>query len=185
MSVILWLRRQSSASDLSLCDGIRKDAFQWFKVNINILKVNRAGRQVFCFSSREHPPGNVALHICPPPPPGTSCHQLLNGREQRPTNSGCNGNLWWTHRRLAVDRSWSPSPGRQLVTQHLWVLWNFQHPCGPQIQKVLSSRQWHPHPVGHTSWVRNHSIMWLVWPPCPQVRQKLDDPRTATWQTAH
>lgn len=27
--------------------------------------------------------------------------------------------------------------------------------------------------------------MWLVCPPCPQVRQKLDDPRTATWQMAH
>lgn len=54
-----------------------------------------------------------------------------------------------------------------------------------QVQKVLSSRQWQPHPVGHTSWVRNHSIMWLVWPPCPQVRQKLDEPRTATWQMAH
>lgn len=53
------------------------------------------------------------------------------------------------------------------------------------VQKVLSSRQWHPHPVGHTSWVLNHSIMWLVCPPCPQVRQKLDDPRTATWQMAH
>lgn len=52
-------------------------------------------------------------------------------------------------------------------------------------QKVLSSRQWHPQPVGQTSWVRNHSIMWLVWPPCPQVRQKLEEPRTATWQMAH
>lgn len=53
------------------------------------------------------------------------------------------------------------------------------------VQKVLSSRQWQPHPVGHTSWVLNHSIMWLVWPPWPQVRQKLDEPRTATWQMAH
>lgn len=52
-------------------------------------------------------------------------------------------------------------------------------------QKVLSSRQWQPQPVGHTSWVRNHSIIWLVWPPWPQVRQKLEEPRTATWQMAH
>ena len=27
--------------------------------------------------------------------------------------------------------------------------------------------------------------MWLVCPPCPQARQKLDEPRTATWQMAH
>lgn len=52
-------------------------------------------------------------------------------------------------------------------------------------QKVLSSKQWQPQPVGQTSWVRNHSIMWLVWPPWPQVRQKLEEPRTATWQMAH
>lgn len=50
---------------------------------------------------------------------------------------------------------------------------------------MLSSRQWHPQPVGQTSWVRNHSIIWLVWPPCPQVRQKFEEPRTATWQIAH
>lgn len=56
---------------------------------------------------------------------------------------------------------------------------------GGCFQNVLSSKQWQPQPVGHTSWVRNHSIMWLVWPPCPQVRQKFADPRTATWQMAH
>lgn len=50
---------------------------------------------------------------------------------------------------------------------------------------MLSSRQWHPQPVGHTSCVRNHSIIWLVWPPWPHVRQKLEEPRTATWQMAH
>lgn len=58
-------------------------------------------------------------------------------------------------------------------------------PAHPLAQKVLSSRQWQPQPVGHTSCVRNHSIMWLVWPPWPQVRQKLEEPRTATWQMAH
>lgn len=80
------------------------------------------------------------------------------------------------------------------------ILWHFlQTHCGAELihrglgikskcsswdvspaQKVLSSRQWHPQPVGHTSWVRNHSIIWLVWPPCPHVRQKLEEPRTAT-----
>lgn len=66
-----------------------------------------------------------------------------------------------------------------------WELNTQPVPTVPGAQKVLSSRQWHPQPVGQTSWVRNHSIMWLVWPPWPQVRQKLEEPRTATWQMAH
>lgn len=85
---------------------------------------------------------------------------------------------------LAGGGFWSLSPGRAVtaVTGSSGISNNSP---GPEAQKVLSSRQWHPHPVGHTSWVRNHSIMWLVCPPCPQVRQKLDEPRTATWQMAH
>ena len=52
-------------------------------------------------------------------------------------------------------------------------------------QKVLCRRQWQPQPVGHSSCWRNQSIMWLVCPPWPQLRQKLEEPRTATWQMAH
>lgn len=86
---------------------------------------------------------------------------------------------WSSWRWLLEPLSWQSCHGSD------GVLWDFQQLPRPEAQKVLSSRQWHPHPVGHTSWVRNHSIMWLVCPPCPQVRQKLDEPRTATWQMAH
>lgn len=65
---------------------------------------------------------------------------------------------------------------------------NWPSPCSSWhqwLQNVLSSRQWQPQPVGHTSCVQNHSIMWLVWPPWPQVKQKLEEPLTATWHMAH
>lgn len=67
------------------------------------------------------------------------------------------------------------SSGRgPLMTSASWWGW------GGVLQKVLCNRQWQPQPAGHSSCRRNQSIMWLVCPPWPQLRQKLDEPRTAT-----
>lgn len=88
----------------------------------------------------------------------------------------CTGSLHSSSRRCRVESTWLGNSIPNPIPRAL---------CSHAVQKVLSSRQWHPQPVGHTSCVRNHSIMWLVWPPCPHVRQKLEEPRTATWQMAH
>lgn len=44
---------------------------------------------------------------------------------------------------------------------------------------ILAFKHWHPHPVGHSFSLLNHSVKWAVWPPCPHARQKFDKPTTA------
>lgn len=43
---------------------------------------------------------------------------------------------------------------------------------------ILAFKHWHPHPVGHSFSLLNHSVKWAVWPPCPHARQKFDKPTT-------
>lgn len=91
--------------------------------------------------------------------------------------------------RLSRCSCWNKPSTWSLLTNQSPHLWKgaLDLLCGVPVlnQKVLCNRQWQPQPAGHSSWQRNQSIMWLVCPPWPQVRQKLDEPRTATWQIAH
>ncbi|TNN30250.1 hypothetical protein EYF80_059597 [Liparis tanakae] len=57
-------------------------------------------------------------------------------------------------------------------------LWSCSGP-----QKVVCSRQWQPQPAGHWSRLLNQASMCPLWPPWPQPRQQLEEPRTAAWHT--
>lgn len=100
---------------------------------------------------------------------------------------------WNTEGHKLIPRVLDLSVINLLVLWSVWDIHNAWHlrsvscsiSCFQSTRNVPSLRHLHPQPVGQTSIVSNHFIMWYACPPWPQATQKLLAPLTVTWQMMH